>query len=227
MLRIFSLPSSWGSSNQRQRAEGVAIITFIDINISQCSGNVRFLCVLGTKLTKGKEPNPSQKTKGGSTWWIVIRWVRSLITKHWVPPLLLRPSPQVGGWSSDRCQDLCAFAMGNISNPWCPRLMQFLVNVENWQVIYQSVGPGFGFNQGPKSRVCACFSNPKMTQSWSSGARKDFEDKLVPDLPFTDEFLGLLKFAQQNEWQSWDQNVVSWLQARGSSPSPPASTYLE
>lgn len=150
-----------------------------------------------------------------------MRWVRSLITKHWVPPLLLPQSPQVDGWSADRCQDLCAFAMGNTSNPWCPRLMQFLVNGESWQVIYQSGGPGFGFNQGPKSRVCACFSNPKMTQSWSSGARKDFEDKLVPDLPFTDEFLGLLKFAQQNKWQSWGRNVVFVASSQGLFPISP------
>lgn len=41
-----------------------------------------------------------------------------------------------------------------------------------------------------------------MTQSWSTGARRDSLDELVPDLHFTDELLGLLKFTQQNEGQS-------------------------
>lgn len=60
------------------------------------------------------------------------------------------------------------------------------------------MGPGLGFNQLPKYRVCACFSNPKMAQSLSAGASKDFEDQLVPDFHFTDEFGDLLKFTQQD-----------------------------
>ena len=39
--------SAWGSSNQSQRAESFIIIAFIDINTSQCSGNIRFFCLLG------------------------------------------------------------------------------------------------------------------------------------------------------------------------------------
>ena len=45
-------------------------------------------------------------------------------------------------------------------------------------------------------------AGPKMTQSRSTGARKDLEDKLVPDLHSTDELLGLLKFTRQREEQS-------------------------
>lgn len=86
--------------------------------------------------------------------------------------------------------------------------MWFQANALSWQVIYQTVGPGFGFNQGPTYRVCACLSNPKMTQSWSTGARKNFEDQLVPDPHFTDEFLCWLKFTHQDEWHSWDWNPV-------------------
>lgn len=46
----FSL-CSWGFSNQRLRAEGFVIIFNIDMTISQCSGNVRFFYLVGTKLT--------------------------------------------------------------------------------------------------------------------------------------------------------------------------------
>ena len=87
--------------------------------------------------------------------------------------------------------------------------MRFQANVWSWQVIYQSVGPGFSFNQEPKYRVCAC--SPQMTQSRFTGARKIFEDQLqifVPEPHYTDEFWGLLRFAQQDEWQSWDWDPI-------------------
>lgn len=97
---------------------------------------------------------------------------------------------------------------------WNVKYKQSMISSANvipskrWQVIFRSVGLGFGFNQGPKYRVCACFSNPQMTQSRFTGARKDLEDQLVPDPHFTDEFWGLLEFIQQDEWQSWDWDPI-------------------
>lgn len=44
-------------------------------------------------------------------------------------------------------------------------------------------------------------AGPKMTQSWSTGGRKDVEDKLVPDLHFPDKFLGLLTAKQGAVWR--------------------------
>lgn len=84
--------------------------------------------------------------------------------------------------------------------------MWFQANVWSIQVIYQSVGPGFSFSQHPKYRICAC--SPQMTQSRFTGARKSFEDQLVPDLHYIDEFWGSLRFAHQDELQSWDWDPI-------------------
>lgn len=156
-----------------------------------------------------------------------MRWVRSLITKHWVPPLLLPQSPQVDGWSADRCQDLCAFAMGNTSNPWCPRLMQFLVNGESWQVIYQSGGLVLVSIRDRNPGFVLVSAIPK----WHSHGPVEPERTLKINLSQT--FLSQMSFwvcssshsktSDRAEAGTW----FSWLQARGSSPSPPASTYLE
>ena len=112
-----------------------------------------------------------------------------------------------GGWLVPRVMSgsLCIWNV-KYKQSTIPWLMRFQANVWSWQVIYQSMGPGFSFNQEPKYRVCAC--SPQMTQSRFTGARKSFEDQLVAEPHYIDEFWGLLRFAQQDEWQSWDWDPI-------------------
>ena len=67
-------------------------------------------------------------------------------------------------------------------------------------------GAWFQFQSGTKYRVCAC--SPQMTQSRFTGARKSFEDQLVAEPHYIDEFWGLLRFTQQDAWQSWDWDPI-------------------